>query len=55
MDLKTEYEFIKELWKYIKKHRRYTKDAWDEGNALLIKYKEVPYAVEMVKAYLDTI
>lgn len=50
-----EYEFITDLWKYIKKHRYYSDDAWTEGDQLLIKYKDVPYAPEMVKAYLDSI
>lgn len=55
MDIKTEHDFVKEMWQYMKKHRKYSQDAWNEGNQLLIKYKDIPYAVNMVKAYLDTI
>lgn len=53
--MEMEYKFICDLWQYMKKHRKYSQAAWNEGNQLLIKYKDIPYAVNMVKAYLDTI
>lgn len=55
MDEKREHDFISEMWKYMRKHRKYNKEAWNDGNGLLIKYKDIPYAPEMVRAYLDNI
>lgn len=55
MDVREEYEFIKDLWKYIKTHRKFNDKAWNDGDALLIKHRKVTYAPEMMKAYLDHI
>lgn len=55
MDEKREHAFITEMWRYMRKHRKYTKAAWTDGDELLIKYNDIPYAPEMVKAYLDNI
>lgn len=55
MDIYTEYEFIKDLWKFMKENREFKLKTYTEGDKLINKHKEVPYALDMVKAYLDHI
>ena len=55
MDIHKEYQFILDMWRFIKRHRVFTEDAWNEGDELLKQHKEIKYAPEMLKAYLDTL
>lgn len=55
MDAKREHEFISLLWKLIRKHRTLTKQAMDDGDELILKYRDIPFALGMVKAYINTL
>lgn len=52
--LHQDHEFILDLWRYIKTHRRYTETAFPDADELLNKHSKVKYAPEMVRAYLES-
>ncbi len=55
MDINREYEFILKLWKFIKKHRKLTKESMDDGDKLILAFPDISYSLWMVKAYIDAL